>query len=321
MINKFKEILKPAGCFGIDISIQNDYPLIEAGKTSILRLNPGSKFSCGNPVIIDADPFLFVHNNTLFLFYEDLHFFGKGGVIKMMSTSDLKNWTKPITVIKEPGVHFSFPYVFEDAGNVYIIPETGKDGTIRLYEAKGNGLTSFERKQNIFERKGTDNYPIDLADNIVLKKDGVYYLFTSKQDKDGYILELYTSTNLTGPYTIHPAAPVQHSNKYGRNGGAIIAKGDKMYRVAQDCSETYGGDIHLMEIDELTPNSYKEHVFKENIIPKHIDYYKRGGHQLHFVNYKGKIIVATDAKQDKPFYFVRIVNKTLTKLHLRKRYV
>lgn len=321
MFKKLNEILSCAGCFGIDISVQQDYPAIDTKKKTILRLNPGSSFSIGNPIIIDADPFLFVYNNTLFLFYEDLTFFNRGGTIKMVSTTDLTHWTNPITILDEKDVHFSFPYIFEDEGNVYLVPETGKDGTIRLYRAINEELTAFERLNNLLERECPKDCTIDLADNVIHKSNNTYYLFTSKQDKKGYLLELYISQNLIGPFTKHPYSPLLHSNKFGRNGGSLIEKDNLLYRVAQDCSETYGGNIHLMQIDQLTPLSYKEHVYKENIIPIGIDFYKKGGHQLNYVKYKGKIIVATDAKCDKPFYFVRIVNKILTKLHFRKPYV
>ena len=43
----------------------------------------------------------------------------------MVSTDDLKHWTKPISILNDEGTHFSFPYVFEDNGSVYMIPETG----------------------------------------------------------------------------------------------------------------------------------------------------------------------------------------------------
>lgn len=317
MKDKLKEIFHTVCCFGIDVSIQQDIPLIEADKKTILRMEPGSRFSFGNPIIVNADPFLFVHNDTLFLFYEEMPFFCQGAHINMMSTTDLKHWTKPVTVIKEEGIHFSFPYVFEDNGKVYMVPETGKDGTVRLYRSTNEDLTQFERLDNLLERECPKDCLIDFADNIIHKKDNKYYLFTSSLYKEGYMLELYISDNLKGPYTLHPSSPLLCSHKYGRNGGAIITKGSKMYRMAQDCSGAYGDNMHIMEIDILTPNAYKEHVYKEKIIPKQLNFHKQGGHQLHFVTYHGKVIVTTDALRDRPFYFVRITNKLLKNLHCK----
>lgn len=306
-------------CFGIDVSIQDSMPIIDTNKKTILRLNPGNCFSVGNPVKIEADPFLFVHKDRLFLFYEDQTYYNKGGNINMVSTIDLVHWTTPVVILGDEGTHFSFPYVFEDDGNVYMIPETGWSGTIRLYKADNDNLTSFSFVKNLFER---DSWPqgiiFDYADNVVYKKEGTYYLFTSLLDQNGYYLQLYTSTNLVGPYSRHPSTPLQHNKKHGRNGGSLIEHDGHLYRVAQDCSKTYGGDIHLLEIDELTPTSYKEHVFAENLIPKELGYYKNGGHQLNFAKFKDKVIVATDAKRDRCFYLLKPINKLLRNLKLIK---
>src|SRR5262249_60187968 len=34
----------------------------------------------------------------------------------------------------------------------------------------------------------------------------------------------------------------------------------RLYRPAQDCSRTYGGAIHVMAVDELTPDASREHI-------------------------------------------------------------
>ena len=54
--------------------------------------------------------------------------------------------------------------------------------------------------------------------------------------------------------------------------------------------------MHLLEIDELTPSSYKEHVVKNNLLPTETPLYHNGGHQLNFAEFKGKIVVATDLR-------------------------
>ena len=299
-------------CFGIDISIQKDSPLIEKNKKTILQILPSSNLSFTNPVKIEADPFLFVYNDRLFLFYEDQTYFNKGGNINMVSTDDLSHWTKPIPILDDEGTHFSFPYVFEDNGNVYMIPETGWSGTIRLYKADDDSLTKFSFVKNLFERdKRPEGVIFDYADNVLYKKEEVYYLFTSLLDEKGYYLQLYIASSLEGPYKLHPSTPLQHNKKYGRNGGSLIESKGKLFRVAQDCSETYGGDIHLMEITDLSPVSYSETLYAENLMPKDLSFYKLGGHQLNFANFRGNIIVATDAKKDRCFYFLKPWHKLI----------
>lgn len=308
---KIKKIAPVQEGWGIDVSIQDGMPFIDSKKKTILRLKMGSRLSLKNPVVISADPFLFVHKGWLFLFYEELSYYNCGGNIVMRKTKDLKHWSKPYTIIDDPH-HYSFPYVFEDNGSVYMIPESGCNDRIRLYKADDDSLESFSLVKNLIEQ---DQRPKDVVfnycDNVLYKKDGVYYLFTSKYDGDSYRLELYLSDKLEGPYSPHPASPVRNDSKYGRNGGSIIEYEGKLLRVAQDCSESYGGDIHLLEIDQLTPTSYNEHVFKDHVALTDRRYYRNGSHQLNFAHFLGKTIVATDAKGFRRLYLLKGWHKLL----------
>ena len=311
-----KKIAPIQECFGIDISVQDSKPLIDLNKKTIFRLKTGSRFSIDNPVKIDADPFLFVHKGWLFLFYEDMHYYGNGGNIAMVKTNDLVHWSKPVNILDD-NYHYSFPFIFEDEGNVYLIPETGCNNTVRLYKANNDNLDSFSLVTNIFEQpERPKGIVYNFCDNVLYKKEGVYYLFTSTWDSIAYKLELYISDKLEGPYKAHPSSPIRYDNKYGRNGGPLIEHEGKLFRVAQDCEETYGGDVHLLEIDEMTPTSYKEHVYKENLMPKDQPYYKDGGHQLSFAEFKGKTIIATDAKNYRRFYLLKGWHKLLRGLRL-----
>lgn len=310
-----KEIAPIQECFGIDVAIQKGMPLIEADKETVLRMPPGSRLALSNPVKIDADPFLFVHNDTLFLFYEHLTYYSNGGNIAMTKTKDLVHWSQPVNILDD-NYHYSFPFVFEDNGNVYMIPETGCNNTVRLYKADNDELDSFSLVTNIFEQQERPAGVVyNFADNVVYKKDGVYYLFTSIYDGKAYRLELYYADKLEGPYQLHPAAPLRYDNKYARNGGAIFECDGHLLRVAQDCEGRYGKDMHLLEIDELTTSSYKEHVFSENLLQGK-ELYNQGGHQLSFANFMGKTIVATDYKDYRRFYLLKGWHKILRGLGL-----
>lgn len=301
--------------FSLDVSIQNVIPYVSVDKISVLRLNRGHTFSLNNPAIIRADPFLFVHENRLYLFYEELHFRKHHGVIKMMSTENLKHWTKPVTITHEPDCHFSFPYVFEDDGDIYMLPETGWQHNIRLYKADKKDLSKFSLHKIIMQRKVPDsNIEYDWCDSCIYKKEGVYYLFTSIKTKATYYLQLFYSDVLEGPYKEHPQSPVSFGDKVGRCAGSITYVDGHLYRFAQDCCKTYGGQVHLLEIDELSPNRYSEHIVKENIIPTSLKFYRHGGHQVNFANFLGHIVVATDAKDDCSFVFERYYLKIKRRL-------
>ena len=80
----------------------------------------------------------------------------------------------------------------------------------------------------------------------------------------------------------------------------------------------YGGQTHIMEIDELTPTTYKEHLVRENIMPQDETFYRDGGHQINFAQFKDKTIVATDAGYDTSFFLERIRIKILKLLGLKE---
>lgn len=296
-------------CFKIRILEDNGDHIWEIGHQRPIHDIVCDHFSSSlNPVTIVADPFLFVYQDKLFLFYEKKRNYSPG-VICMTYTEDLNHWSAPVVVLKED-FHLSYPYVFEEKGNVYMIPETSAVGDIRLYKADNNMLSSFSLSRTLVHHDVAEG-ETGFADSSVFKKDGRYYLFSSIEQNGHNVLYLFVSDRLEGPYLPHPSSPVSESMKYGRNGGAVIEHKGLLYRVAQDCEKRYGDDLHLFTIDELSPLAYKEHLKKESMIPRNLTYYKEGGHQYNFVRYKEKYIVATDSKEYNSFTVCRILHKTL----------
>ena len=261
-----------------------------------------------NPIVIVADPFLFVYGDKLFLFYEMKRNYSPG-VICMTSTRNLKDWTEPIVVLKED-FHLSYPYVFEDGGDVYMIPETSEVGDIRLYKADNKLLSSFSFYK-VLVRHDITKGEIGFSDSSVHIIEGRYYLFSTIEQIGNNVLYLFSSDRLDGIYLPHPSSPICESKKYGRNGGGIIKHNELLYRVTQDCVKRYGDNIHLFAIDELSSITYKEHLFKESMVPIELPFHKEGGHHYNFVRYLGKYVTVTDSKEYNTYLFSRIIHKTI----------
>ena len=311
--------MQQSSCFTVDISTQKGKPYLASDRKRILRMSRSHWYSLFYPPMVQADPFLFVKGGALYLFYEYLPI-GKGlGVINVTSTKDLKHWSRPVQITHEPECHFSYPYVFEDDGVVYMMPETGCDHNIRLYRAVNDELKEWVLDEILLERKieAQTGIKYDFADSCIYKKNDVYYLFTSYYKGEEYSLELYTSRSLKGPYSLHSASPICVGNKYGRCAGSLIDAGGRLYRPAQDCVDSYGGQVHMIEIDELTPTTYKEHIVRDSILPKDEPFYREGGHQINFALYMGNIIVATDARYSTSFLLERIRLKALKFFRLK----
>lgn len=283
--------------------IPTDAPLfsMEGGKTVLNIKSDTGLFNTNAPSIL-ADPFLFVKGDELFLFYEhqDKWIGGKGRLC-MRKTKDLNEWSEEVDVLVEP-FHLSFPYVFEENGRVYMLPETGGDKSIRLYEAEDDTLTKWKLVKKLKE----DEEP--WYDSIVYKKDGTYYLFTGTDDDVKQVEHLFVSDSLFGPYKEHPMSPIYNGRDGGRNAGSIIEHDGELYRPVQVCVNSYGEQASVMKIEKLSPTEYEESFFKKNIIDVTQKPYKEGGHQWNPVAFLGKRIVATDYRE-KNYNLVELARK------------
>ena len=267
------------------------------------------------PRRFQADPFLFVKDDELFLFYELQHW-DDPGCIAMIKTKDLRTWSNPQIVLREP-FHLSFPFVFEDHGCIYMIPESQESDSVRLYQSNDD-LTSFTYIRTILHQERKDGINFCFNDSHVYSKDDIYYLFTSYQKDWQYYQELYVSDDLLhGTFVKHPKSPICISNEFGRNGGSLIEFENILFRVTQDCHADYGDNASLMKITKLEENDYQEELYMHNIFIKN-SIFIDGGHQLNIVQFMGKYIYATDYKINKWTWY-QLYIAVMNKLGLHKR--
>ena len=230
----------------------------------------------------------------------------------MTWTYDLHTWSEPVTILTE-SCHLSYPFVFKDDGKVYMIPETGALKSIRLYQALDDSLTKWEYVCNLVEENGNlKNVDLSFCDSSIIIRNGIYYLFTTIVRNHINELHLYYARDLKGPFEAHPLSPILRSNKYGRNAGSIILYGNCLWRVTQECSNTYGENVNIAKIIEISPEKYAEVFYKDSFFDREESFYCDGAHQLNVVRFKNKFIVATDAKGYRKVLFQRLVSKFVT---------
>ena len=199
-----------------------------------------------------ADPFMIEHNGEYHLFFELLNKKQNKGEIGHAFSCDLKTWKYTGIVLKEK-FHLSYPYVFNYDDNVYMIPESAKSKSVRLYKA-----VSFPR---IWEPVATilkgNKRSTPLLDPSILFHNDHWYLFT--YTRKGHNLHLFIANTLTGPWKEHPKSPVISGNDhFARPGGRIIKDDDIIYRYAQDGFPHYGSKVWGFRITELTPKTFRE---------------------------------------------------------------
>jgi hypothetical protein len=188
-----------------------------------------------------ADPFLFHLNGKEYLFFEDCNY--KKGVISYVLLEEGKISTAPQVALETPW-HLSFPFLFQEGEEIYMMPETYYTQEVVLYRAV--------RFPNLWQKEKVLIRGKKFSDPILFKYQGYYWLFTAiKQD----LLQIYYAKDLDSPFVAHP---INQKKVRGRNAGAIFYKEGKWIRPTMDCSIRYGRSMVLKEIICLTTKSFEE---------------------------------------------------------------
>jgi beta-xylosidase len=210
------------------------------------------------PADFVADPFMLYENHTWYMFFEVFNTHTGQGDIGLATSKDGFRWEYQQIVLDEP-FHLSYPYVFKWQNEYYMIPESIRAFSVRLYKA-----TDFPKKWVFVKDLLRGSY----ADPSILYHNCRWWLFVLKGwDRDE--LALYYSDNITGPWTEHPKSPLIIRDKnISRPGGRMIVFDGKILRYTQDGDPTYGNQVRVFKIDALTTTKYQEHEIDESPILK-----------------------------------------------------
>lgn len=220
-----------------------------------------------------ADPFLFEHNGTYHAFFEILNSDTKQGDIGYATSSNLKTWDYQNIVLDEE-FHLSYPYVFSWEGDIYMIPESHEDLSVRLYKA-----SSFPNEWEYVTKLLSGYHYVDAS---IVRHNDLWWLFVTIPDSD--LLNVYYSEMLESNWMPHPQNPVVRDNKhFARPGGRIISHEGKLIRFAQDDAPYYGIQVYALEIKQLTTEYYEETLLYDQPIlgpSNQIGWNKRGMHHI-----------------------------------------
>ncbi|KAK6933481.1 Glycosyl transferase 64 domain [Dillenia turbinata] len=211
--------------------------------------------AAGFPSNFVADPFLYVQGDVLYLFYETKNSITMQGDIGVSKSIDGGATWQQLGIALDEDWHLSYPYVFNYLGQIYMMPEGSKKGELRLYRAINFPLQwTLDR---IVMKK-------PLVDAAIIEKDEIYWLLGSDHSgfgskKNGQ-LEIWYSDSPLGPWKPHKKNPIYNTDKSSgaRNGGRPFFHNQNLYRIGQDCGETYGRKIRVFRVETLTPDQYRE---------------------------------------------------------------
>ncbi|CAA0814343.1 Glycosyltransferase family protein 64 protein C5 [Striga hermonthica] len=209
----------------------------------------------GFPSNFVADPFLYVKDDILYLFFETKNTITMQGDIGVALSLDKGATWQQLGIALDEDWHLSYPYIFEYNGIIYMMPEGSSKGDLRLYRAINFPLEwTFDKI--IMKRP--------LVDSFMIPHEGKFWLFGSDHSqigsrKNGH-LEIWYSHSPFGPWRPHKMNPVYNTGRStgARNGGRPFVFNGSLYRVGQDCGQTYGHHIRIFKLLTLTTDKFRE---------------------------------------------------------------
>ncbi|RRQ47961.1 hypothetical protein DZC72_09455 [Maribacter algicola] len=204
-----------------------------------------------------ADPFLFEHHGTDYVFFENYSYRTKKGKI---SCARIEGTT--LVDIKDVLVtdyHLSFPFIFRDGKDIYLMPETSGNKRLELYRAV-HFPVYWELYSTAFEGELVAD-PFFYTD-----EENQRWLFLNKQmDASAPMnseLHIYKVDSLKLETLVpHQNNPVLIDARVARNGGGVFTKGGISYRPSQrNVDGIYGRALNINQIKKLSLEEYEEEV-------------------------------------------------------------
>lgn len=218
-----------------------------------------------------ADPFLLTFKNIEYVFFENYSYKKKKGKISCGKIEN-NNITEVVDVL-ECDYHLSYPFIFEEDNELFMIPETLQNKRVEIFKC-----VDFPTKWELFST-AFENEPI--VDTNYYKDDlNQRWLFLNKGYGNDRCSELYIyKIDSLKMNTIqeHQQNPVIIDARIARNADPIYTYNNKLIRPSQNNSNgIYGYGLNINEIKKLTLDEYSEEClitvepnFKKNLISTH----------------------------------------------------
>lgn len=155
--------------------------------------------------------------------------------------------------------HLSFPFVFHDAEQLVLLPESRATASVDLYVSDDNQPTSrWHLKRRLLAN-------IDAVDSVCFFHQGRWWLLTSVSapGRVGRSLALFSSPSLwVGEFEPHPINRQQlyadRPHGFGRNGGSVFLHEGHWCRLMQASQNGYGEGTVVMRM-EISLQHFAEH--------------------------------------------------------------
>ncbi len=201
-----------------------------------------------------ADPFLFEKDGTVYIFAEVWNYFRQRGSIAFCCYQDGK--ASPWKNVISEWHHMSYPFIWEDEQGIHICAETNEAKKIYTYRA---AEFPFRWKKETVILEG-DKY----ADTTLLPENGTMkYLFSYQIQKGTSFLvrgRLQKDMSLDGKLEL-----ITNDARIARPGGKFFSENGELYRVAQNCSVSYGESLIFLKLLACGEHYQEEFAFERRL--------------------------------------------------------
>ncbi|MGC9269490.1 glucosamine inositolphosphorylceramide transferase family protein [Acidiphilium sp.] len=174
------------------------------------------------------------------------------GIGRIVALRERGGRFEPVGTLLDDGVHRSYPFIWRDGEEMFMLPEAVAGGPTILYRLTPPGT---------LEALATIAADRRLVDATMFAANGhLWIAATDLAFGSDNNLCLFHANHPGGPWHAHAANPVITGRRTARSGGTPFQHRGRWYRPAQDCTETYGGALVIAEILTLTPTTYRERI-------------------------------------------------------------
>lgn len=228
-----------------------------------------------------ADPFLLsVNENFVEVLVEEFFYSEWKGAITLLVIDRKTTRLLERKVVLELATHLSFPFIIEEKGEIFVLPENAASGKLSVY------CYNTVEKELKFVKVLLD-FPA--VDPIIYKFQEMYYLLCTKEGENvNSDLYCFCASSFLGDYVKVEEKSVKSDISSGRCAGGIFTIGGELYRSAQICTNSYGEGVSINLLNSFIP-------FQEKVVKRYgaVQPYKFGFHTL---NERDSVLVVDGLK-------------------------
>ena len=195
-----------------------------------------------------ADPFLFTRKGKTWIFCEMYDRKRHKGVIGAAGLK--RNGCSRFRICLDLPHHLSFPYVFEEGGEIYMMPECSASGEIAVYKAVKFPL-KWEKAFTVAPVPGMDTVPVP--------GDGAVDFYLSSVERNDRLVKFRFGDDVY--QTAFENAPA------ARCAGRIFKTDAGLIRPSQNDQGSYGNSLHFNLIEDNSFEGYRERLLLRVLPP------------------------------------------------------